>query len=207
MSFLYPRTVRVARPQGVAALGVQGYSGLSQLKESVVYSSVAAHIQPERQGKSPLPGLPADAEGQPIWRIVAKLPKNTVHIRDVLTDDLGQRYQVIYANWNPLSTTILAVSLNVVGTPATQVIGWEAEKARWGQTGRRWGESLLPGPWDQSEAQWGQAGQIWGGPAGRWGHRTGGWGDSGTTWGDHAQPGGIWGGYGGTWGGGGVWGA
>ena len=117
MNYLFPRTVTVTRPQGVTGLGAQGYSGLSQTSETPV-ATAKAHIQPDRQGKPPLAGLPGDAVGQPTWKIMLKLPKGTVRKRDVLTDELGNRFQVVYAAWTPLSTTVLAVDLNGPGTPA-----------------------------------------------------------------------------------------
>ena len=133
MSFLYPNSVRVSRPQGSDALGAQAYSGLTQQQETTIVTRASAHIQPERQGAKPLPGLPGDAEGQPTWKVILKLPKCTVQVRDVLTDELGTRYQAVYAAWTPLATTVLAVRMNGLGTPPKPF-----PTAFWQDTGGEW---------------------------------------------------------------------
>ena len=165
MSFLYPNLIRVSRPQGSDALGAQAYSGLTQQQETTIVTRASAHIQPERQGAKPLPGLPGDAEGQPTWKIILKLPKGTVQVRDVLTDELGTRYQAVYAAWTPLATTVLVVRMNGLGTPP---------------------EPLLPRAWGNSGRIWGHSGRNWGLPASReWGSAARTWGDSGKIWNTH----------------------
>lgn len=142
MSFLFPRTVRLSRPNGDPGTGARPYSGLLQANETAILTT-SAHIQPDRQGKPPLEGLPGDAVGQPTWKLILKLPLGTVRKRDVLTDDLGTRYQVAYSAWTPLGTTVLAVELNGPGPPASLLLPFPA--AAWGATAGNW-ESLTD-PW------------------------------------------------------------
>ena len=103
--FLYPRTITVTRQQTNAAVGAQSYGGVTQANETVIASNLAAHIQADRQGTSPTAKLPADAAGESIWKIIFRAALGLVQARDILTDDLGNRYQVIAADWGPLVTT------------------------------------------------------------------------------------------------------
>ena len=110
--FLFPRVVRISRPAADSGVGARPYSGLTAITETTVASNIPAHIQPDRQGKPPTAGLPADAVGAPTWKVIVKLPKGKVQKRDVITDELGNRYQVVYAAWNPLVTTCLAQDIS-----------------------------------------------------------------------------------------------
>ena len=158
-SFLFPNLVRLSRPQGNAALGAQPYSGLSQAKETTIVTSARAHIQPERQGQAPLAGLPADAAGQPTWKVILKLPKGTIQKRDVLTDELGNRYQAIYAAWTPLATTVLAVDLNVKGVPvAFPAAAWDATDMPWEQLTTPWAAAA---GWQAAAGAWGTVNTNW----------------------------------------------
>lgn len=105
MSFLYPRTVTVSRHQQDEALGVQGYSGLSPASEAVIAENVPAHIQIDRQNSASPAKLPGDAVAMPVWKVIVKVARGLVRTGDVITDDLGNRYQVISADWGPLVTT------------------------------------------------------------------------------------------------------
>ena len=80
-------------------------SGVTEANETPIIAGVPAHIQVERQGTSPRTGLPADVAGQSIWKIIFKLPRGTVRSHDIITDDLGNRYQVIAPDWGPLVMT------------------------------------------------------------------------------------------------------
>ena len=160
MSFLFPSLIRLSRPQGNAGAGAQPYSGLSQAKETVIVTAAKAHIQPDRQGQAPLSGLPADAAGQPTVKIILKLPKGVVQRRDVLTDDLGSRYQAIQSTWTPLGTTVLAVTLNGLGAPASLRRVWGRSNRVWGSSGAPW-PGTPPKPWGSSGRIWGSSGRTW----------------------------------------------
>lgn len=157
-------TVRVTRPQGATDTGAQGYGG--RAAETLVLAAAPASIQPDRQGKAPLSGLPAEAQSQPTWKVLLKLPKGLIQKRDVLTDELGVRYQAVYADWGPVATTVLAVQLNGPGTPAVPVGGWEALPATWESLAAPWAPPAFPQtPWGGS-APWDALADPWALPSG-----------------------------------------
>jgi hypothetical protein len=104
-NFLYPSTISISRPNANNAVGSQPYGGSLITDETVIATGIAAHIQADRQGTRPETGLPADAAGQSIWKIIFMGTKGLVRERDIITDDQGKRYQVIAADWGPLVTT------------------------------------------------------------------------------------------------------
>ena len=162
MSFLFPRAVTLSRPNADAGVGARPYSGLAQANETTILTT-SAHIQPDRQGKPPLEGLPGDAVGQPTWKLILKLPRGTVQKRDVLTDDLGTRYQVAYSAWTPLGTTVLAAELNGAGPPASLTPPFP--RAAW---------EVAAGPWETLTAPWGPA-TAWPATAPAWAALTTNW--------------------------------
>lgn len=105
VNFLYPRLVQLSRPNVDTGVGAQPYSGLQKTNETVLLTGIAAHIQADRQGTAPVAKLPADAAGESAWKIIVKLPLGTVQTGDVITDEIGNRYQVIAADWGSLVTT------------------------------------------------------------------------------------------------------
>lgn len=111
MSFIYPRVIAVTRPIGDTSVGLAGYSGLSAQNETPVISGVAASIQLKKQGGSPEAGLPGDVAKKPYWAIFFRLPNGTVQKHDIITDELGIRYQVDGCYWNSLGYNVLAEEL------------------------------------------------------------------------------------------------
>ena len=105
MSFLYPSTIQITRPNANNSVGSQPYGGVLASDETVVAANIAAHVQADRQGPRPGAGLPADAAGQSVWKVIFTGAKGVVIERDVITDEQGKRYQVIAADWGPLVTT------------------------------------------------------------------------------------------------------
>ena len=154
-----PNLVRVTRPQGVVGTGAQPYSGVSQAKETPIIRLAKAHIQPERQGQAPLSGLPAESAGQPTWKIILKAARGSIEKRDVLTDELGNRYQTISAAWTPLNTTVLAVQLNGLGTPAAARV-WGASNRIWGSSNTPWPGTAVPS-WGAGNRAWGNRNRLW----------------------------------------------
>jgi hypothetical protein len=112
---IYPRTVFVSRPNPASpAVGAQGYSALQSAGETVLYTGIPASIQLTRKAGKPDPMVPADPGSLPGWRIFVPgyaLSLGQVTENDIVTDDLGKRYQVIGAYWNllgyALSVTLL----------------------------------------------------------------------------------------------------
>ncbi|ADE12140.1 hypothetical protein [Sideroxydans lithotrophicus] len=105
MSFLYPRAVMVTRPTQPTGVGAVAYGGEQQSTETpVVATPVPANIQLAKERGKPDANLPADA-GKTLWKVFIPLQAvalGTILMRDVITDDLGQRYQVIGPYWNSL---------------------------------------------------------------------------------------------------------
>lgn len=104
MSFLYPRTINVTRPVLQVGGGTVGYGGVTQQQETVVAKCLPASIQLNKVRGKPDGGVPADAS-KTQWRVFiprAAAPLGLIAVRDVITDDLKQRYQVLAPYWNSL---------------------------------------------------------------------------------------------------------
>jgi len=110
MSLIYPRTIAITRPRTNAAAGVQAYGGVTRAAEDPVAGGIAASIQLARTGGAGPLALPGDA-GRSRWRIHFKAPSGLVRERDVITDELGARYQVSAAYWNGLGYACDCVKL------------------------------------------------------------------------------------------------
>lgn len=108
MSFLYPRVVSISRPNQDDTLGGQPYSGLRSDNESVISSDLPAHIQIDRQNPMSPTKLPSDAISLPVYKILIKVARGLVKRGDIITDDIGNRYQVISPDWGPMVTTCRA---------------------------------------------------------------------------------------------------
>jgi hypothetical protein len=111
MSFVYPRTISISRPTQPNGVGAVGYGAELPATETPVASNVPASIQQKKEGRMPGAGLPGDARAT-IWRIFFNsLQNGTVADRDIITDDLGIRYQVQAAYWNSLGYNCLCERL------------------------------------------------------------------------------------------------
>ena len=95
------------------AVGVQGYSAITADREEIIATGIRAHIQLDRQSPGPQAKLPGDPLTMPVWKIIFKAALGGVLVNDTVTDDLGNRYQVAAADWNPLVTTCRAQILEV----------------------------------------------------------------------------------------------
>lgn len=105
VNFLYPRTISINRQNQDATEGSQPYSGITPANQTVIATGIAAHIESDRQGTLPTTKLASDAAGESIWKIIFKAALGLVQDRDFIIDDLGITYQVISADWGPLTTT------------------------------------------------------------------------------------------------------
>ena len=100
-NFIYPRIISVSRPTQTSGIGALPYQALSSANQTVLFTDLAASIQ--HRGSNQLKsGLPADANSGNQWTILFNLPDGSVWERDIITDDLGKRYQVSTAYWNSL---------------------------------------------------------------------------------------------------------
>ena len=64
MSFLYPRTVSVRRPEKAVAAGAGPYSAVEKVPYAIIAERLPASIQVDRTGQKPWESLPADAIGK-----------------------------------------------------------------------------------------------------------------------------------------------
>lgn len=112
---MYPRTVAITRPQGQTGVGNVGYSGVLASTEVPVVSGIPANIQAKTtMARVPNGSLPAQPPGPIVWRVY--IPLNAVAMgvikdRDVVTDDLGDRYQVEAAYWNSMGWNLACIRL------------------------------------------------------------------------------------------------
>lgn len=111
MSFMYPRIIRITRPNTSNAIGAQPYQGLNTTNETVIATNIPANIQETKESRQPSTDLPGDVIRQTLWNIFFKLPNGTVNERDIITDDLNLRYQVTGAYWNSMGYNCLCEKL------------------------------------------------------------------------------------------------
>ena len=101
MSFMWPRTVTIARPSALAGVGFQQpYSGQRPSEPATmtpIASGLPASVQAQREGQRNPTGLPTDGN-RPVWRIFIKpgaITPGIVRDGDIVTDDIGRRYEVV----------------------------------------------------------------------------------------------------------------
>ncbi len=134
-TFLYPRTASLRRSvsnavqaerNGAPSFGVLGYGGVAQvtepdpagIAEEVIATGLPCDIAVGGSGKATRTGggLPADSPGPIHWQFTfpkGALARGAIRDRDVLVDDLGNRYQVVAAYWTPLGYQPKTVRLQV----------------------------------------------------------------------------------------------
>lgn len=114
-NFIYPRTIAISRPGAAPVAGDGGYSGLPQGSETTVATGIPASIQFSRSGSQPLAKVPSDVAGRatPVDVLIPRnaLTNGTVELRDIVTDDLGQRYQVIAPYWDSMGYALRVMLL------------------------------------------------------------------------------------------------
>ena len=114
-SFIYPRTISVSRAAVAVEFGASPYSGESQAEESFVIQGVPASIQLKRPSGKQETGLPAGA-AKTTWRVFIPLGAmdfTIVKTRDIVTDDLGNRFQVLANYANSMGAAWLVEKLEV----------------------------------------------------------------------------------------------
>jgi hypothetical protein len=113
--FLYPRVIAVTRPTAAPSAGDAGYLGLQQTSETTIATGIRASIQFDSHGARPVSDVPADSSGRSLWKVFiplsAGIANGTIQKNDILTDDLGNRYQVEAPYWNSLGWNLRAESL------------------------------------------------------------------------------------------------
>lgn len=114
MSFLFPRVVAITRPASDAAVGRQPYAGVTQANETPIVAGLAANIAVASGGARNQSGLPASAP-RTSWYIfipvMTGITLGTINVDDIVTDDAGERYQVVANFWTPLGYRLTADKL------------------------------------------------------------------------------------------------
>ena len=121
MSFIYPRTINIARPNvpaEVSTPGLQPIAEFTPADQTIVATGLPASIQLFDRGGGPPPGqLPGDAHKSGQYRIMIPLGAiagpPAIQDRDFVTDDVGLRYQIASAYWNSLGWNLKADRLEV----------------------------------------------------------------------------------------------
>ena len=115
MSFLYPRVISISRPNIDPGIGDQGYGAIrGPVDETIVLSGLNASLQRDRQGQRNPVGLPTDAAYKPIWHVYipgSQATRDSVIANDVVTDDLGIRYQCFMPYWDSLGCHLSCIVL------------------------------------------------------------------------------------------------
>lgn len=115
-SFLYPRRVAITRPNVNAGAGRVGYQGLSTPDETPIAAGLPASIQLSGPAGMGGQSLPSDPRANADWKVFvprSALPKGVAKLRDVVTDDEGERYQIIAAYWNSMGHNLRCSKLQV----------------------------------------------------------------------------------------------
>lgn len=112
---MYPRRISVTRPAGQTGIGDVGYSGVEIDTETPVVSGIAANIQAKTtMARVPNGSLPAQPPGPIVWRVYIKrglVADDVIKDRDIITDDLGRRFQVEADYQNSMGWNIPCVRL------------------------------------------------------------------------------------------------
>jgi len=108
LALYVPRTVTISRPTAPSGVGAVGYA---EPTLTTVATNVPCAIEVKKEVGSQPAKLPGDITRRTYWTVGLFAPLGTVHDRDVLTDDLGQRYQVTADDWTPLGYQLLAERL------------------------------------------------------------------------------------------------
>jgi hypothetical protein len=116
MSFLFPRVISVTRPASPAGVGAVGYMGVTKGTETPIIANIPASIQAKTtMARQPAGSLPAASPGPIVWRILiplsANVARDVIKDRDLITDDLGDRYQVEAAYWGSLGWNLATIRL------------------------------------------------------------------------------------------------
>ena len=108
MSFIYPRTIMVLRLPGdiTATPGFQdAYQAPDPRTEVTIFTGIPASVQFKSFARATGAELPADTQNRTNWDIYLRAgtaPKGSILERDIIVDDLGNRYQVTAAYAHPM---------------------------------------------------------------------------------------------------------
>jgi hypothetical protein len=120
MSFLYPRSISIARQTGTSTAGAQPFQDVTAPNLTALATDVACSIQEYRQSEKPLGAVALDARARSNWTIFVPSfaaaaagsgGAGALRSKDILTDDSGSQYQVTSPAWTPLGWELKAERL------------------------------------------------------------------------------------------------
>lgn len=131
MSFIYPRTITITRPVpqlspagGLASAGSSQVGGSTPYlgvrnkakgAETIVAVGIPCSIQAHgARAVTDREAMPSSAPGPVRWKFLVPLGElvfGQVRDRDIVTDDLGNRYDIASDYWNSLGYNFEAVRL------------------------------------------------------------------------------------------------
>lgn len=118
-AILYDRTISVRRPVTNGAItGVQlaSYSGVEAATETVLFSGVKTSIQTRSSVRQHMNALPADSRAPYVFSFFPErraFSVGDIKNRDIIVDDVGDRYQIEAIEWTLLGPHIRALKLEV----------------------------------------------------------------------------------------------
>ena len=82
------------------ASALKAIAGCEPKTETPQLANIRAHIEADRQGTTPDARIAGDVAGQSIWLIIMrKIPLGAIKVGDIITSEIGDRYQVISPDW------------------------------------------------------------------------------------------------------------
>lgn len=117
MSFLFPRTISIARPNLPVngAHGLQAYQGITEADESSLITGIPANIEIAAIGRLKGGPLPSDAAGPVRYSFTLPASANdtlpALIEGDVIYDDMGRRFQLAAIQPTDLGATFEAVRM------------------------------------------------------------------------------------------------
>jgi hypothetical protein len=107
MSAIYDRVIAISRQAQQTGAGALGYGGTTPAQQLPVATGIAASIQLVKSKSNAPANLPTDVPTTE-WKIFFRSTNRTLLLeRDVITDDLGRRFEVIGAYPNPFGFSAL----------------------------------------------------------------------------------------------------
>lgn len=111
--FLRPRTVDVFRHKRSTLPGRASYSASTQADEELMLSGVPANIFASREARPIVHGVPTGTMFRSLYSVVMKVDVGVVQSKDIVRDELGNRYQVMSVSQGWFGITALCELMEV----------------------------------------------------------------------------------------------
>lgn len=105
LTSMYPDRVSIRRMASVLTIGGVGYIGQTRQTETIIFSNLPASVQTKFNAKNRVGDgkVAADAPGPAVWSILMPIvvaPEGAILDRDIVVDQLGNRYLVDANAWS-----------------------------------------------------------------------------------------------------------